>query len=454
MPAGGEGGAGSPRRAVVSCRDMKSEPDRLEIPVAVAPSLEITVPGSKSLTNRALLLSALAQGRSRLEGALIAEDTDVMKRALIELGFALEDAGETVELEGLGGSVPSKLARLDLRLSGTSIRFLAALVALGEGRFELDGNSRMRERPIGDLLRALNALGSQAVSLEDNDCPPIRIEANGLRGGTAEVAGERSSQFLSALLMVAPYARERTVLEVTGELQSKPFVDMTLDLMADFGVTVRREGYRRFEVPGGRYRARNLRIEGDAMAAGYFWAAAAVTGGRVRVNNLGRESRQGDLRLVEVLEEMGCKVTVGDGWSEVSGPPEGGLVGGTFDLNDMPDQAQTLAVAALFAKSPVKIANVWNLRIKETDRLAALARELRKFGAAVEERRDSLSIEPPVQPKPAEVETYGDHRMAMAFAVAGLRVPGTVILDPACVSKTYPGFFDDFRSLASAAARL
>ncbi|MEX2533985.1 MAG: 3-phosphoshikimate 1-carboxyvinyltransferase [Trueperaceae bacterium] len=428
---------------------MQSESERLEIPVAAAPSLEIAVPGSKSLTNRALLVSALAEGRSRLEGALVAEDTDVMKRALLDLGFTVEGEGDKVEVEGLGGKIPSREARLDLRLSGTSIRFLAALVALGKGRFELDGNTRMRERPIGDLLMALNALGANAVAMEGNDCPPLIVEAGGLTGGRAEVAGDRSSQYLSALLMVAPYAHSETVLEVTGELQSKPFIDMTLDLMADFGVEVRRKGYRRFTVPTGGYAARNYRIEGDAMAAGYFWAAAAVTGGRVRVTNLGRASRQGDRRLAEVLEAMGCTVAWGEEWSEVRGPAGGKLRGGSFDLNDMPDQAQTLAAVALFANAPVEITNVWNLRIKETDRLLALANELRKFGAQVEERRDGLMIEPPQRLVPAVVETYGDHRMAMAFAVAGLRVPGTEILDPGCVAKTYPGFFDDFRSLAS-----
>jgi 3-phosphoshikimate 1-carboxyvinyltransferase len=428
---------------------MQSQLDSLIVPTANRPSLDLAVPGSKSLTNRALLVAALAKGRSRLSGGLEAEDTEVMKRSLRSLGFVVEESGATLEVEGLAGKIPSSEASLDLRLSGTSIRFLAALVALGEGSYLLDGNARMRERPIGDLLEALGSLGARASSLDGNGCPPLRIEANGLEGGRVAVAGDRSSQYLSGLLMVAPYARQDTVLEVTGELQSKPFVDMTLALMADFGVQVERDGYRRFTVPRATYRARDHAIEGDAMAAGYFWAAAAVTGGRVRVTNLGRASTQGDRRLAEVLEEMGCEVRWGDDWSQVSGPGLGRLRGGTFDLNDMPDQAQTLAVAALFADSPVEIRNVWNLRIKETDRLQALATELRKFGAAVREEAAGITVTPPARPRPARVETYGDHRMAMAFALAGLRLAGTEIVDPACVAKTYPGFFQDLASLAS-----
>jgi 3-phosphoshikimate 1-carboxyvinyltransferase len=433
---------------------MQPDLESVRVPVTRRPSFEIAVPGSKSITNRALVIAALADGTTRLEGALVAEDTEVMKRALTELGFAVADRGGVVEVVGAGGQIPSPSTRLDLRLSGTSIRFLAALTALGRGSYELDGNARMRERPIGDLLSALRSLGAGAVSLHGNDCPPVRIEATGLSGGAVTVAGDLSSQFLSGLLLAAPYARRETTISVSGELQSKPFVDMTVGLMAEFGVEARRDGYSSFTVPSGRYRARPFRIEGDAMAAGYFWAAAAVTGGRSRVLNLGRRSLQGDRRLAEVLEAMGCTVAWGDDWSEVTAPREGNLSGGSFDLNDMPDQAQTLAVVALFARGPVEIRNVWNLRIKETDRLKALCAELRKFGARVEERSDGLLVEPPADPRPAVVETYGDHRMAMAFALAGLRLPGTEIRDPSCVAKTYPGFFDDLGSLAASGVSL
>ena len=409
----------------------------------------LRVPGSKSLTNRALVVAALADGVTRLDGCLVAEDSEVLVRALSALGFQLEASGSRIVVHGRGGRVPASGADLDVRLSGTSMRFLTALVALGRGEFRLDGNARMRQRPIGDLLAALQGLGADARSETANGCPPVAVRAQGLRGGSVEVQGGRSSQYLSALLMAAPCAEAPVTLSVAGELQSKPFIDMTLGVMADFGVSVERDGYRRFRVEPARYHARELEIEGDAMAAGYFWAAAAVTGGRVRVANLGRTTRQGDARLTEVLERMGCEVRWGDGSCEVRGPRGGRLRGGVFDLNDMPDQAQTLAAMALFADGPVTIENVWNLRIKETDRLAALATELRRLGAEVDEGEGSLTVHPlPSGPgREVALETYGDHRMAMALAVIGARLPGVAIRDPGCVAKTYPAFFDDFFAL-------
>jgi len=409
----------------------------------------VRVPGSKSLTNRALVIAALADGVSRLSGTLVAEDSEVLVRALSSLGFRVEARGSRVDVHGLAGRVPARSADLDVRLSGTSMRFLTALCALGKGRYRLDGNARMRERPIQDLLSALEALGASARSEAGNGCPPVTVEARGLTGGGAEVAGGRSSQYLSALLMVAPYAASPVTLRVDGELQSKPFVDMTLGLMREFGVQVERDGYRAFHVPQASYRARALEVEGDAMAAGYFWAAAAVTGGRVTVANLGRRTGQGDARLAAVLEAMGCEVRWTDDTCEVRGPRNGRLKGGEFDLNDMPDQAQTLAAVALFAESKVVIDNVWNLRIKETDRLAALATELRRLGARVEEGEASLTVHPLERSRRRSVviETYGDHRMAMAMAVVGARLPGVAIHDPGCVAKTYPSFFDDFLAL-------
>lgn len=409
----------------------------------------LKVPGSKSLTNRALVIAALADGVSRLDDALIAEDSEVMIVALGELGVGVEVTADSLFVTGAGGPLPARSAELDLRLSGTSIRFLTAALAAGEGEFVLDGTQRMRERPIQDLLDALNALGADAVSLHGDGCPPVALRAKGLAGGGAQVAGDKSSQFLSALLMAAPYARSAVGLEVVGELLSRPFVDMTIDLMGEFGVAVERRGYERFTVAPGRYSARRLAIEGDAMAAGYFWAAAAVTGGAVRIDNLGSGTRQGDARLAAVLTAMGCSATWGDGWCELSGPPVGELSGGVFDLNDMPDQAQTLAVVGLFASEPVRIDDVANMRIKETDRLAAMATELRRLGAHVEERRDGLTVHPLTAPPASAValETYGDHRMAMALAVAGARLPGLRVLDPGCVAKTYPAFFEDFLAL-------
>ncbi|HZJ10579.1 MAG TPA: 3-phosphoshikimate 1-carboxyvinyltransferase, partial [Trueperaceae bacterium] len=381
--------------------------------------------------------------------ALMAEDSHVLIQAMQALGVSVQVSDDTVRVIGAGGPLVASEGDLDLRLSGTSIRFLTAVLALGHGRFRLDGNERMRERPIEPLLASLRQLGADATSEARNGCPPVVLSAAGLKGGLASVGGEVSSQFLSALLLAAPYASAPVTLEVEGELQSKPFIDMTLDLMADFGVSVEREGYRRFTLSPGRYRALDYRIEGDAMAAGYFWAAAAVTGGSVRICNLGSRTRQGDAGFAAVLARMGCTVEWGADMMRLDGPRHGRLSGGEFDLNDMPDQAQTLAVVGLFADSPVHITNVSNLRVKETDRLSAMARELSRLGATVREGDDYLTVWPLTRP-PAhtvELETYGDHRMAMALTVAGARLPNVVIKDPACVAKTYPGFFGDFIDL-------
>ncbi len=406
------------------------------------------VPGSKSLTNRALVIAALAEGTSILEGGLVADDAEVLIQALNRLGLQVDVSGTTFTVHGRGGAILVAQADLDLRLSGTSIRFLTALVALGRGDFRLDGNDRMRQRPIQDLLEALRQLGVRLNTEFETGCPPVMVAADGLRGGRTTIAGDRSSQYLSALLMVAPYADGPVDISIAGELQSKPFIDMTEATMAAFGVGLERDGYRRFRVEPSRYRATRYRVEGDAMAAGYFWAAAAVTGGRVVVVNVSSASVQGDRRLADVLAEMGCEVRWEEDRCEVRGPSAGRLRGGTFDLNDMPDQAQTLAVVGLFADGPVRIENVWNMRIKETDRLAALAAELRKFGARVVEEESAITVHPAAAPSGRiEIDTYGDHRMAMAFAVAGARLPGVVIRDPGCVAKTYPAFFDDWHGL-------
>ncbi|HEX7039676.1 MAG TPA: 3-phosphoshikimate 1-carboxyvinyltransferase [Trueperaceae bacterium] len=425
---------------------------KLPTKLRVAPQGRLTgsldVPGSKSLTNRALPLAALAVGTTTITGALVAEDSAVMLRALQQLGVSLDAMGETVVVRGAGGPLPARSATLDVRLSGTALRFLTAVLAAGRGEYVLDGNARMRERPIGDLLDALRQLGAAAESAGGR--PPVTLRADGLSGGSVTVRGGVSSQFLSGLLMAAPLAEGPLTIAVEGELLSRPFVDMTLDVMAHFGVAVRRDGYRRFEVTPGTYRARDYRVEGDAMAAGYFWAAAAVTGGSVRVRNLGDGTLQGDARLAGVLAEMGCDVAWARDSVTVAGPRR--LRGGEFDLNDMPDQAQTLAVVGLFADSPVHVANVGNLRVKETDRLHAMAVELTRLGARVEEGDDSLTVWPLASEPttPVELETYGDHRMAMALAVAGARLPNVVIKDPACVNKTYPRFFDDFLGLLGA----
>jgi 3-phosphoshikimate 1-carboxyvinyltransferase len=424
-------------------------PDPLPLRPVGPVDATVRVPGSKSLTNRALAVAALADGASVLEGALVAEDRTVMAEGLRRLGIPVTGEGATVRVEGAGGRLPAMVAQLDLRLSGTAIRFLTAICALGVGRYRLDGTARMRERPIADLLAALRALGADARDESGSGCPPVVVHGRGLPGGTARVAGGRSSQYLSALLMVAPAARGPVRLEVEGTLLSRPFVDMTIGVMAAFGAHVQRDGYRAFEVDPQPYRPRRYEVEADAMAAGYLWAAAAVTGGRVVTPGVGADSVQGDRRLADVLAEMGCRTVWREDACEVAGPPGGALRGGTFDLNDMPDQAQTLAVCGLFADRPVRIENVWNLRIKETDRLRALARELARLGAEVDEEEDALTVHPLANgaARPAAIETYGDHRMAMAFAVAGLRLPGLALRDPGCVAKTYPGFFADWERL-------
>ena len=429
---------------------MPTYPDRFVISPRGPLEATATVPGSKSITNRALLIAALAEGRSRIDGALVAEDATVMQGALRALGAHVRpDADDPTQLDvvGVNGRWPSAGAQLDLALSGTSLRFLTAAVALGRGHFRLDGSARMRERPIGDLVAALGALGVRVQAAGGGLYPPVDVDADGLPGGVTEVAGDRSSQFLSGLLIASPYARAATTVRVTGDLQSRPFIDLTLAVMRAFGVEVERDGYARFTVVPGRYRAQRYHVEGDAMAAGYAWGAAAMAGGRVRVDNVGASSQQGDKALLDVLARMGCDVRWEPEASTLTAAAGRRLRAGTFDLNDLPDQAQTLAVLALAADGPVEIQRVANLRIKETDRLRALATELRKFGAAVEELSDALRIVPPAAPpERVEVDTYGDHRMAMAFALAGARWPGVTIREPACVGKTYPGFFDDLRS--------
>ena len=427
---------------------MLSYPDEITLTPINTLDTTLAVPGSKSLTNRALVVAALADGVSELRGGLIAEDSDVMLDALSALGITVQRNGTTFTVQGQGGAIPQSRATLDLRLSGTSIRFLTALTALGQGHYTLDGNKRMRERPIQDLLEALTPLGVNTSTEFNNGCPPVHVHANGINGGQTSIAGDRSSQYLSALLMVAPYAQGPVTINVHGELQSKPFIDMTLNLMQDFGVHVKRNGYESFLVTPARYKAQPYLVEGDAMAAGYFWAAAAVTGGRIKTSNIGNNSSQGDRRLADVLAQMGCTVTWTDSSCEVVGPKER-LKGGTFDLNDMPDQAQTLAVVALFADAPVRIENVWNMRIKETDRLAAMHTELRKFGVQVEEGEDYLVVHPleDFATQPVAIDTYGDHRMAMAFAIAGLKLNGVTIRKPECVAKTFPDFFDVFGTL-------
>ena len=405
----------------------------------------VNVPGSKSITNRALPIAALARGESVLTGALFSDDTRYMAAALNQLGIRVvsDPAAQSFTVTGCDGVIPADNAELFLGNSGTSVRFLAAMVALGQGTFVLDGVPRMRERPIAPLLGALGELGVSVKSLMAEGYPPVQVDANGISGNSVTMAGDKSSQYFTGLLMAAPYAEQGMTIHVDGELVSQPYIDITADVMAAFGVDAEiDEDYRTFKVASGqRYEGQVYHIEPDASNASYFFAAAAITGGEVRVEGLGIESLQGDLDFVYVLEAMGASIDVRENDTIVRGPADGVLRGGDFDMTEISDTAQTLAAIAPFADSPVTIRGVAHNRIKETDRIANVAIELRKLGQEVDEFEDGMTIHPgPVTP--AEIETYDDHRMAMSFGVTGLRAPGVRILDPGCTAKTFPDYFD------------
>jgi 3-phosphoshikimate 1-carboxyvinyltransferase len=432
-------------------------PDKLAIePLAQPPRATVEVPGSKSITNRALVLAALSS-RSMdciLRGALVSDDTAVMSSALNALGFHVVDdrdaagpflrvgSGEEYDL------IPARRADLFVGNSGTTMRFLTAVLSLGRGRYRLDGVPRMCERPIADLLDALRQLGVRAESERGNGCPPVVIEAAGLEGGEVRVRGDVSSQFLSGLLLAAPFSRTGLTITIEGPLVSLPYVEMTVAMLRQWGAVVEVRPGPCFAVAAGRrwHALLGYDIEPDASAASYFLAAAAVTGGAVTVSGLTARSIQGDVRFLDLLEEMGCSAVRGDYGLTVHGAPLRGI---DVDMNDISDTVMTLAAVACFADGPTTIRNVAHIRHKETDRLAALAAELRRVGAGVAEFADGLTITPgPLHG--AEVETYNDHRMAMSLALIGLKVPGVVIQNPACVAKTYPGFFDDLEKLRHA----
>jgi 3-phosphoshikimate 1-carboxyvinyltransferase len=414
----------------------------------------VRIPGSKSLTNRALLIAALADGPTLLTGVLEADDTRHMIHALrsLDINVIVEADGETAEVHGCAGHLPALEADIYCGNSGTTIRFCTALCALGQGMYRLDGTRRMRERPIGQLVHVLQTLGIPIQYLDREGYPPLEVRGRGLGGGHIAFDSPPSSQLISAMLMVAPRARGDILIDVTGPPVSAPYIRMTLASLDAFGVaTVDRITNRgaKFIVPAPQpYRGRQYAIEPDASNASYFLAAPAVAGGRVTVAGLGTSSVQGDARFVDVLEEMGCRIERGPDQLTVHGPTaRDPLRGIDIDLNDMPDMVQTLAVLALFADGPTRVSNVANLRIKETDRLSALAHELRNRGAAVEERPDGLTIQPPERIAPGAVNTYDDHRMAMSFALAGLGADGIVINDPECTAKTFPDFFERWARL-------
>ena len=412
------------------------------------------IAGSKSITNRALPLAALAHGKSVLTNVLFADDTLRMIESLEKLGFSLvvEKSACRVTIEGLGGRMTNTRAELFCGNSGTTIRFLTAICAATAGEYLLDGVERMRQRPIGELIEALRAIGASADYAGQRGFPPVRV-GGGLAGGISRFSASQSSQYISAILMAAPLARSPVVVELIGAVTSEPYVHMTLAMMAQFGVTCQishgaenSTSIRAIHIPNqGGYKAREYAIEPDASNASYFLAAAAICpDSQVTIRGLGRDSLQGDVLFADVLRQMGAEMMMESDAIHIRGCQN--LTGLTVNMNAIPDMVQTLAVVALFAQGPTRIFNVGNLRVKETDRLAALETELTKLGAVVSTTSDSIVINPPKKPHAGRISTYDDHRMAMAFAVASTRIAGMEIENPGCVAKTYPNFFDDFQA--------
>ncbi|CRL63212.1 3-phosphoshikimate 1-carboxyvinyltransferase [Proteus vulgaris] len=409
----------------------------------------INLPGSKSVSNRALLLAALAKGKTRLTNLLDSDDIRHMLNALKALGveYQLSNNNTVCDIEGLGGEFKTN-SPLELFLgnAGTAMRPLAAALSLGSHDIVLTGEPRMKERPIGHLVDALRQGGASIDYLEQTDYPPIRLRG-GFKGGNVEVDGSVSSQFLTALLMTAPLAEQDTTITIKGELVSKPYIDITLALINTFGGKIENQDYQQFVVKGGQqYQSpEKYLVEGDASSASYFLAAAAIKGGTVRVTGIGKNSLQGDIHFASVLEKMGAKIRWGDDYIECE---RGSLKGIDMDMNTIPDAAMTIATTALFAKGDTVIRNIYNWRVKETDRLAAMAAELQKVGAIVEEGHDYLKVTPPQQLTTANIKTYNDHRIAMCFSLVALSDTPITILDPGCTAKTFPDYFDKLETLS------
>ena len=412
----------------------------------------ITLPGSKSLSNRVLLLAMLSEGETFIENLLDSDDVRRMIDALAKLKILYEEdrPSKKIRVKGEGGRIPVDKAELFLGNAGTAIRPLTAALTLGHGRFVLDGIERMRERPIQDLLDGLNQLGAQVRSIDNTGCPPVEIIANGLPGGVTKLSGAISSQYLSAILLTSPYAQTPVEIRIKDHLVSIPYVEMTIRLMNRFGVNVDvSEDFKIFHInaPQSYKSPKTYFVEGDASSASYFLAGAAITGGTVTVIGCGTDSLQGDAQFAKIMEMMGAEVQ----WeaNQITVRGSGNLKGIDVDMNEMPDAAMTLAVAALFAKGTTAIRNIYNWRLKETERLKAVSSELKKLGAAVEEGEDYIIIEPPEKLLSAEIATYDDHRMAMAFSLAACGEVPITILDPSCVSKTFPDYFDQLSKLTN-----
>lgn len=406
----------------------------------------VEIPGSKSYTQRALIIGALADGKSFLQNALLAEDTAYLINALRSLGSEILTEDEIIVIGGTSGNIMNPRREIYLGNNGTAMRFLTGLVSLGGGTFTLTGNRRLRKRPIKPLLDALKILGVDARSKNEGGYPPVVVHANGLRGGRVTLADIDSSQYVSCLLICAPFAKEDTVIELQGHIPSLPYVTMTMEVMKEFGVEVIRETANRYSVKRPqRYEGKKYRIEGDVSSASYFFLAAALCRGRVRVRNINAQTLQGDIKLLPIMERLGCGVVRGDHWIEVAG---GELTPGEyiFDLGDMPDMVPTLSVLAAIRPGRTIIKNVSHLRKKESNRLEALVTELRKTGVRAEERDDGIMINGG-RPHGAEIETYNDHRIAMSFAILGLSTPGIKIKDKNCVNKSFPGFWEELEKL-------
>jgi 3-phosphoshikimate 1-carboxyvinyltransferase len=406
----------------------------------------INVPGSKSYTQRALIIAALAQGNSSLQNALISEDTGYVMDALKALGAEIAVGAETITISGTAGRLRDPGHAIYLGNNGTAMRLLTGVAALGTGIVALTGTPRLCQRPIKPLLDALTSLGADARSQGGNGCPPVVVHGHGLRGGSVTLADIESSQYISALLLSAPFAENDTTIELQGEIPSLPYVAMTVAVMEAFGVTVRHDDPEHYVVMSNqRYHGRRYAIEGDCSSASYFFLAAALCKGKVRVQHINPRNLRGDLGFLTILESLGCRVTRGEDWVEVAG---GALASGelSFNLGDMPDMVPTLAALAAVRPGRTIITNVPHLRVKESNRLQALMKELKKVGVRAAETRDGIWIEGNT-PHAAAIETYHDHRIAMSFAVLGLVVPGMTIQDEACVAKSFPGFWGELERL-------
>ena len=431
---------------------MSQYPASLTLEACTHVAGNVALPGSKSISNRTLLLAALCEGETCVLGLLESDDTDVMLAALKMLGVGIENFGpDNYRVQGCGGIFPVKSAELFLGNAGTAVRPLTAALALSDGNYSLRGVARMHERPIGDLVDVLKTLGAEVRYLNTSGFPPLQISPRAERSAsTVSIRGDVSSQFLSALLMALPMLKRNVRIEVIGELISKPYVEITLNLLARFGVNVKRDGWRAFVVSAAsRYQSPGtINVEGDASSASYFLAAGAIAGGPVRVHGVGKASIQGDVRFADALARMGAPIEIGDSWMEASAPATGRLTAIDADFNHIPDAAMTIAILALFAEGTSVLRNIASWRVKETDRIAAMATELRKLGASVEEGTDFLRITPPEQlTANAKIDTYDDHRMAMCFSLVSLGGTSITINEPGCVAKTFPAYFDVLATL-------